>query len=93
MYLIYESADLTPATARVRDGLAWKKTADSLGIKWLCFDQDQGVKKFPQATARAKAAGLPAVVFLDAQGVPDVVKIPSTAEAMETLVKTKGGAR
>jgi len=93
VYLIYESKDLTPATAAVRDATPWKAAADKAGIRWLCFDIDEGAKKFPSATARAKAVGLPAVVFLDAKGVPDVAKAPATAAAMEALVKAKGGVK
>ena len=93
VYYIHESGDLAPKEASVRDGLAWKKAADSLGIRWLCFDKDSGAKKFPDATKRATAAGLPAVVFIDAQGMPDVTKAPTTAAEMETLVKQKAGAK
>ncbi len=93
VYFIHESGDLNSKEAAVRDGLAWKKTAEAAGIRWLCFDKDSGVKKFPDATKRATAAGLPAVVFIDAKGVPDVVKAPATAVEMESLVKQKGGAK
>lgn len=93
LYLIYESKDLTPATTAVRDALPWKAAADKAGIRWLCFDQDEGAKKFPEATKRAQAVGLPAVVFLDAKGVPDVAKAPATAAAMEALVALKVAAK
>lgn len=93
LYLIYESKDLTPATTAVRDALPWKAAADKAGIRWLCFDQDEGAKKFPEATKRAKAVGLPAVVLLDAKGVPDVAKAPATPAAMEALVASKVAAK
>ena len=91
--VIHESRDATPATANVRDAKAWKDAATAAGIQWIVMDKDEAVKKFPGATKRAVAFGLPAVVSVEASGICTVDKLPATIDAMTTLVRAKGGAK
>ena len=86
------SDDESRAVARVRDAMPWKKAADAAGIRWLCFDDDTGEKKLPNATKKARDHGLPAVVLIGKAGLAEAVKVPETPEGMENLVK-KGGAK
>ena len=91
IYLIHESADSSSPQAKVRSAKAWKDEADRLGIKWIPFDKDEGMKKFPVATKKAIARGLPAIVALDKDGASTVEPQPDTPEAMLAAVKRLAG--
>jgi hypothetical protein len=96
MYVIVETGPPnppTPAMVRVRDAKAWRDAADAAKIRWSSADPDAAEEQWPNIVARARAAGLPAVVFLDANGVVSIEPLPATVEAMVALVKAKGGVQ
>lgn len=86
LYVVAESKDLTPATAKVKDAKAWRDACDKAGVRWAVFDPDAVSSALPNVVAQAKKCGLPAVVVLDQQGLPRTEKLPATPEAMVELV-------
>lgn len=82
LYLIHESKDSTPTQALVRDDKSWRDACEARGIRWLVMDVDEAVKKFPIAAAKAKATGLPCIVWLDSQGVAESATQPKTADEL-----------
>lgn len=93
IYVIYESGDRPPAVAAVIDSAPWREACKAAGITFRALDQDVAAKALPGATAKAKVAGLPAVVGVDRGGNAIVEKLPATAEALAALVKTWGGGK
>jgi hypothetical protein len=91
MYLILETGDLTPQVAAVKDAKAWRDAADAAGIRWTVADDEAGSKVWPNVVAKARAAKLPCVVFVDPGGIPTTEPLPATVEAMVSLVKKYGG--
>jgi hypothetical protein len=91
LYLILETGDLTPQVASVKDAKAWRDAADAAGIRWTVADDEAGSKVWPNVVAKARAAKLPCVVFVDPGGVPTTGPLPATVDAMIALVKKYGG--
>jgi hypothetical protein len=87
LYIIHESADNTPAQAKVMAAKPWKDEAAKLGIRCVIVDKDESVKQLPGATQRAMAVGLPAIVAVDKSGMAVAEKLPETADAMLATVK------
>ncbi|MBN2024958.1 MAG: hypothetical protein JW809_19430 [Pirellulales bacterium] len=93
MYVIVETETVTPEEAQVRDAKAWRDAADAAKIRWAVADPDAASKTWPNVVAQAKTKGLPAIVFVDANGLASVEPLPATTEALVALVKAKGGVQ
>lgn len=92
-YVVYESGDLTADFAKLKDAQAWRTIADAAGLKdkYLLSDDDELEKKLPGVTATARSAGLPCVVFVDANGKASVEKPKTTDELSTAIRKYSGG--
>lgn len=94
LYIIHESKDDTPIQAAVWNSKLLADTVKSLDMQMGTYDQDQGVKVYPNATKRAQAKGLPAAVFLDKAGAVIAVEaLPVTVDAMVALTRKHGGGK
>lgn len=93
IYVIRESADLTPAVAAVELDKVWKDACDARGIRWAIFDPDEGKKRLPTVTAKAIAAGLPAVAVLDKNNAATIEPLPKTPIGMMDLLRKYGGIK
>lgn len=90
VYLIHESKDADPKSAAIRNDKAWKDACGAWGVQWIVLDKDVAATKFPVATRLAVSKGLPAVVLMDAQGLPEVIKPETAAELLARIKKGVG---
>lgn len=93
LYLIHETADATPQFNLVQMDTKWKERATSLKIRWVIVDDDNAEKTLPNSVALARKKGLPAVVWLDGQGLATAESCPKTPADMLALVEKLGGSK
>ena len=93
LYLIHETADATPQFNLVQMDTKWKERATSLKIRWIIVDDDNAEKTLPHSVALARKKGLPAVVWIDQQGLAAAESCPKTPAEMLALVEKLGGAK
>jgi hypothetical protein len=89
LFFLHESADSTPAAAALREASAWRKTADAAGIRWIVLDVDTAAKSYPNAAQKARAVGLPALVWSRADGTGEAQKAPASAEELAALIRSR----
>jgi len=90
VYLIHESADGTPALTVLKADLAWKEALDANSVRWLIADDDAAEKSLPNVAAMARKQGLPAVVWVSANGLGASKPCPATSADMLALLREIG---
>jgi len=90
--VIWESADSTPAVARVLKDLAFWRSLELLGVTWFQFDKDQAIVAKNGYMAHAPTGGLPFVLYLTKDGkVLRSERLPGTTAEIRATVKDLTG--
>jgi hypothetical protein len=93
VYLIHESADGNPAMTTLKADLAWKAALDGNSVGWLIADDDVAERSLPNVVALARKQGLPAVVWVDANGLGAAKACPQTSAEMLNLLREIGAVK
>lgn len=88
--VVEETAERSPAVARIQSEASYWQGLEKRGLKWRFYDVDS-----PDAASYAKPAkeaGIPAVVIADPEGKLLAAKpIPATTEGIDALVREATG--
>jgi len=88
--VVEETAERSPAVARVQSEADYWRGLESRGLKWRFYDVDA-----PDAASYAKPAreaGIPALVIADPEGKLLAAKpIPATTEGIDAIVRGATG--
>ena len=92
VYLIHESADGTQSLTDLKADSAWKQAIEAKGAAWLIADDDAAEAGLPHVVAIAREQGLPAVVWVDSNGLGQSKPCPVNTADMLVLLREIGAA-
>jgi hypothetical protein len=92
VYLIHESNDGTQALTDLKADSEWKDAIEASGAKWLIVDDDAAEDALPNVVAIARKQGLPALVWVDANGLGQSKPCPVNSADMLVLLREIGAA-
>jgi hypothetical protein len=92
MYVIVETSTIDPTLKLVRDARSWRKLADQMGIRWTVADPDAASRAWPNVVKIAQKTGLPAVVWVGADGSATAASLTSVAD-LENGIRAHGGVK
>lgn len=92
VYLIHESADGSQVLTDLKADATWKQAIEAKGVRWMIADDDAAEAGLPNVVAIARRQGLPAIVWVDKNGVGKSRPCPLNAADMLVLMREIGAA-